>query len=451
MNQDQPHLLMIAYLFPPVQAVSTHRWFHLFKEGQRYFSHTTVITSQYWQHLHYDPLLKLPIDPVLIPTLDMRRLTLQHQNRPYLSHQIKQRPWVNYFIRLLDAFPFNLILGDGGVVYILKGYRIGVEIVKKEKITHVISSFRPYSDHMIAWLLKCRFPHLYWIADFRDLHIDPSRPIKILPKLQHWFNQKILRPADLVTTVSEGLARQLRFYYSRVYVLRNGIDANSIAVEIDQQVATKFIISYTGSLYPKFQKPALLFEALYNLFRKDLILSADVQLVYAGKDSDYWQKELNIWGLAPIAVNKGMISIQNTRELQQKSSVNVLLSWATPEMQGILTGKLYEYLAARKPILALVEGARDPELELILEQTQSGRVFYEDTLEELEMFILTTYQNWQKTSGRIPLNPVDRLQGFIWPALMDRLIKEIGLLENTVVQTANTACHQRFLTRVSKK
>jgi hypothetical protein len=435
MNQDQPRLLMIAYLFPPVQAVSTLRWYHLYQEGRRYFSQITVISARHWRYLHHDPQLKLAFEPHLIPAFDLRGLTLLRQNRPYVPHQLKQRPWVNHLLRLLDAFPFNLLLGDGGIVYILRGYHLGVKLVKKEKITHLISSFRPYSDHAIAWLLKWRFPHLYWIADFRDLHIDPSRPLMYLPTLQRWFNQKIIKRASLVTTVSEGLGQQLRFFHSNIYVLRNGIDPHSSVAENDQQVGSKFVIAYTGSLYPGFQNPALLFEALFNLMQNGLLTAADVQLVYAGKDGDFWQKELEVWNLASIAIDRGMLSLQDARGLQQQSCLNVLLSWATPDLQGILTGKLYEYLAARKPILALVEGAKDPELELILEQTQSGRVFYAADLRELEIFILTAYRNWQKTSGSMPLNPADKLQDFTWPVLMDRLAETIGLLENTVAQS----------------
>jgi len=253
--------------------------------------------------------------------------------------------------------------------------------------------------------------------------------------LQRWFNQKIIQRANLVTTVSEGLGQQLRFFHSNIYVLRNGIDPHYRAEENHEPVGSKFVITYTGSLYPGFQNPAFLFEALYNLLQKGLIAAADIQLVYAGKDGDFWQKQLNIWNLASIAVDKGMLPLHAARQLQQQSCLNVLMSWATPEMQGILTGKLYEYLAARKPILALVEGAKDPELELILEQTQSGRVFYAPDLQELEIFILTVYRNWQKASGSTTLNPADKLQDFTWPMLMDRLAEAIGLLENTVVQS----------------
>jgi hypothetical protein len=435
MNQNQPRLLMIAYLFPPVQAVSTLRWYHLYQEGRRYFSQITVITARHWRYLHHDPQLELEFKPHLVPAFDLRGLTLLRQNRPYVPHQIKQRPWVNHLLRLLDAFPFNLLLGDGGIVYILRGYHLGVKLVKKEKLTHLTSSFRPYSDHAIAFLLKWRFPHLYWIADFRDLHIDPSRVRMWSPILQRWFNQKILQKADLVTTVSEGLAGQLRFFHNRVYVLRNGIDPLYRAAENDQQVGSKFIITYTGSLYPGFQNPALLFEALFNLMQNGLLAAADVQLVYAGKDGDFWQKELEVWNLASIAIDRGMLSLQDARGLQQQSCLNVLLSWATPDLQGILTGKLYEYLAARKPILALVEGAEDPELELILEQTESGRVFYAEDLPELEKFILGQYQDWQDSGHSKTLATNEELQALTWPVLVDSLAAEIGFLENTVVQS----------------
>jgi hypothetical protein len=412
---------MIAYLFPPVQAVSTLRWYHLYLESRRYFSHIAVLTSKHWQRMHQDPQLVLPIQPYLIPTYDLRRITLLRQNRPYLSSNIKKQAFLSRFLHLLDAFPFNLLVSDGGLVYIFLAYRKSVRLVKTQKTTHVLSSFRPYSDHVVAWLLKRRFPQLFWVADFRDLHLDPSRKALWQPKLQRWFNHQILKKANLVTTVSEGLAQHIFPFHPRVYVLRNGIDPIGLVQKERLLPNEKFTIAYTGSLYPGYQQPVFLFQTLNALVQKGKLSSSDFQLIYAGKDSAIWQEALKKSRLNCPSLDLGMCSLQDARAIQQHSDLNVLFSWSTPNLYGILTGKLYDYLAARKPIVALVNGSHDPELEQIIDETQSGKVFYKDQETALAAHILGLYQLWGKNAGLTPLMPAESLQSFSWPALMEGL------------------------------
>jgi hypothetical protein len=92
-------------------------------------------------------------------------------------------------------------------------------------------------------------------------------------------------------------------------------------------------------------------------------------------------------------------------ELQHASHLNLLLSWNSPELMGIVTSKLFEYLQAQKPILALVNGSAEPELENLLQTyAQHSLILHQPWMESshaLEQFLLTIYQNWKQNQHSV--------------------------------------------------
>ena len=198
-------LLIIYYNFPPVKVPGAVRIANFYREACKYFGAVHAITSANRYRLQQDPDLETGCRHITeVPAYDLRRLTLPKNkgNTPYLSGQQQKRPFVLFLRRLVNSFPLNILIGDGGAYYIWRGYQAGKKLVEQEGITHVFSTFRPYSDHIIAYLLKRRFPQLVWVADFRDLHVDPVLRNVLWPNFQKRCNRWVLRRADVVSTVS---------------------------------------------------------------------------------------------------------------------------------------------------------------------------------------------------------------------------------------------------------
>ncbi|MFT6360951.1 MAG: hypothetical protein ACJAYJ_005194, partial [Saprospiraceae bacterium] len=191
---------MIAYWFPPIKAV-TLRSYYLYHEWKKHFKKVTVLATSNRTKM---PNESVPIneeDVETITTFDYRTVnSFLLSPKTHYSKTNHSQPYISFFVRLLDSFPFNLLIGEGGFFYILFGYSKAVQLTKKQQPTYIYSSFRPYADHIIAWLLKRRFPHLFWIADFRDLHIDHDINKLYASRFQRWCNRKIINQADLVTT-----------------------------------------------------------------------------------------------------------------------------------------------------------------------------------------------------------------------------------------------------------
>jgi hypothetical protein len=81
----------------------------------------------------------------------------------------------------------------------------------------------------------------------------------------------------------------------------------------------------------------------------------------------------------------------------------LLLSWSAPNYYGVLTAKLYDYLSAGRPILALVNGPDDPELRQIVEGTRAGKVFA--TRDSVAAWLLDGYLKWRDHDQRLEWRP----------------------------------------------
>jgi glycosyltransferase involved in cell wall biosynthesis len=325
---------------------------------------------------------------------------------------------------IVNYLPFSLVFGTGNIFYILHSF---FKVVREcEKDTIVFSSFRPFSDHLIAYLLKLFRPGIFWICDFRDPYIPPNSK-SIFFKFHNWFNTRICRRANVVTAVSHGVARNLAGYNKKIEVLRNGIVGN-VKTTSPTQASEKFRIVYTGGLYEGLRNPSILLEVLNGLLKEEKIRKEDIQLVYAGSDKMIWDGFIQQFQLENVNCSYGMLPIEQSRQLQESAAINLLLTWADHNYKGVLTGKMYEYFRAGKPVIAIVNGDRDEEIEDIMEITKAGPVSYSNghNKELLMHFILEMYRYFASVQP-IPTINKEGLECFKWDVYFPQFLKEQGL------------------------
>ncbi len=161
-------------------------------------------------------------------------------------------------------------------------------------------------------------------------------------------------------------------------------------------VNPKFTITYTGSLYFGWQSADVLWKTLQKLIGERKISTDKIQIVYAGKDQALWRNWMQQYDLEKIAAIHPYLPHDDSLHLQQKSDLNLMLTWSSQKLSGILTGKLFEYIAVQRPVLAVVQGESDPEIEAIFTDTHAGLavVNADNFLEKTENFVLGLYNNW---------------------------------------------------------
>lgn len=424
-NFSNKKILICSYYFPPTKTVATVRIYNFHLEAQQHFKEVFGLTTSNRQLFPKD---HFPLDDrntTEVWTYDLRTFLGKKNNASTTIDQSKKESWLGKFIiKLAYSFPFNLILGDGGLTYILGGFFKGRKVVRENKIEVIFSTFKPYSNHLICYLIKRWNPQLIWIADFRDLHVDEMRDNVYFPKLQHWFNRKILKKANVVTTVSKGLTKNLAEYHDNIFVLRNSIASSKILKPKAISFFPKFTISYTGSIYANLRSAELLFKALENLIRLGKIDDEKIQITYAGTEAGIWQKWVDDFDLQKINVFHGIVPMQEAKMIQQKSQINLLLSWASENQQGVLTAKFYEYLAARNPILLIIKGSKDTEFEKIFDELNAGIVAYAAAADQkaVEDFILKYYHEWLEEGTITRSIKTENLLKFRWDYQMKQFL-----------------------------
>ena len=110
-------------------------------------------------------------------------------------------------------------------------------------------------------------------------------------------------------------------------------------------------------------------------------------------------------------------------EIQRRSHINLLLTWASDEVQGWMTYKVYEYIGARRPILTLIQGSKDQELQALLSKySHSLVVSQHDGIQlRLEQFVLENYGLYQKGANVPDIDLHEFYRAYSWSAIARRL------------------------------
>ena len=263
----------------------------------------------------------------------------------------------------------------------------GSKILKNENINAMISSSKPETCHLIASRLKIEYG-IPWIADLRDLwtqnHYYPYGPIRKF--IERRLEIKTLSKADALVTVSKNLAKTLEMLHKgrQVYSVPNGFDPDEVATSVN--LANKFTITHTGSLYQGKRDPAKLFKALHDLISEERVSQNDLEIRFYGPEEDWLENDIKSYGLEDIVKVYGVVPREIALEKQRESQVLLLLLWDHPEEIGVYTGKIFEYLAAQRPILAI--GGPKGVVKDLLAETNAGvyATSVEDVKKALEKF-----------------------------------------------------------------
>ena len=389
--------LFIHYHYPPIRNSGVYRNYYLSTALTELTDNACLITTDNRKYL---PNEVMEIHPNITRrealTLDYRRIVAWLNGKKskagaQFSERTKKSHIMVWAIKIQRSFPFNLVLAEGALLYIINGYRIGNQLIKEQKVNVIYSSFMPYADHVIAYFLKKKNPNIQWVADFRDLHVEPIYKNTIWPSLQRWVEKKLLQNADLITCVSEGISNKMRAYHPKVLTITKGVTPRSLITQYDV-----FTIAYSGSLFLDFRDPKLLFQAISALRSEGKLQK--IQIIYAGKDSSTMMKWAADYGVNEVFVDKGFVSREEALSIQDRSHINLLLTSSSPEHQGLLTGKLFEYFEAGNPVICIVKGVQDSELENIFTELNAGHIAYDPSdISTLKNFILSKYHEWEAT------------------------------------------------------
>ena len=289
-------------------------------------------------------------------------------------------------IKTIIAFP------DEQKQWLKPAIQEGERLFREEHIDAVLSSSGPVTCHLVARELKRKYG-VPWLADFRDLwtqnHYYPYGKIRRF--LERRLEMRTISDADALITVSEPLADLLRslHHQKQVFSIPNGYDPDEVSTA---PLTEKFTITHTGELYRGKRDPTLLFQAIDELISENKIDRRDIKVRFIGSNEYWLEKEIERLSLKDVVDVQPRLTRNIALGMQRESQILLLLRWDDPSEVGVYTGKLFEYLAAKRPILSL--GGMGGVTAELLQETRAG--IHSRTVNDLKEQLIAWYEEFKK-------------------------------------------------------
>jgi glycosyltransferase involved in cell wall biosynthesis len=307
--------------------------------------------------------------------------------------------------KLADLIRLNIFIPDARIGWLSAAHKEGIKIIENEKPDIILSTAPPYTAHLIARKLK-KDTNLPWIADYRDpwlenINYNTVPRLALVKYLNRRLEQKVLNQADQITVVGpkfcELYIKKLpKNRHHNCHVIPNGFDMDDI-VEPENTNGNKFYITYFGTTYPAVFQDAF-FSAINILNKKDQALQHDLILRFVGKITPGFKSAIK--QLVPDTNTEYIdhLPIKNAIQLLYQPQLLVLFIGEVPHNEIIITGKLFDYLPTKNPILAI--GPTDGDAGNILDITHAGKIFGYDAISQIADYIYDNYKKWQSGNLR---------------------------------------------------
>ncbi|WP_299065388.1 glycosyltransferase family 4 protein [uncultured Polaribacter sp.] len=387
-------VLIITYYWPPAGGSGVQRWLKFVKYLQNFDIEPIVYTVDNANYPKEDKTLineipkniKVLKQPIWEPT-DLLFWKKNNQQKKGVSNVSK-----GGFLSFIRG---NFFIPDPKVFWVNPSVKYLQKIIDSYKIDVIISTGPPHSMHLIAQKLHQK-NNLKWIADFRDpwsnLYYNKDfNQLSFAKNKNIKFEKSVLKNADCILTVSDTLKKEFLKTAKRVEVITNGFDDEVVTKNIIR-LDKKFTISYIG-LLPKQSNPTVLFKVLEKLSLQDSSFKNDLQINFIGDIVDDVKQDIQRFNLSENTKFLGYLPHHKAIKYQKKSQVLLLLIPNVLNNEGILTGKLFEYLTAKRPILAV--GPEKGDLASILEETNAGKVVNFENELKLSEEIKSLYKDYK--------------------------------------------------------
>lgn len=398
-------VLIISYYWPPAGGPGVQRWLKFAKYLPDNGYEVTVVIPENPDYPVLDQSLQKEI-PENISIIKARikepsRMAgkLSRKRTKNLQRGILDRK-ASFMERALIWTRGNLYIPDARVGWKQHVLRAVEPYLSENKECTVITTGPPHSVHLIGLELKYLVPSIKWLADFRDpwTTIGYHKDLKLGKRAQkrhQELEQEVLNTADLLIVTSPHTGKEFQSKTTTpLQLISNGYDMppNTRTNQPDG----KFILAHIGTLLSD-RNPQLLWQSLKELCDESQDFAADFQLQLAGNVSDGIVESIEANGLSKYLDNNGYVSHDQSVDLMFNAQILVLIEIDSEETKAILPGKIFEYFASRRPIIAI--GPKGADIELLLTDTHSGEFFNYQQKIALKKHIIHLYNLYKKGSN----------------------------------------------------
>lgn len=390
-------VLIISYYWPPTGGSGVQRWVKFSK----------YLPDFGWQPVIYTPENpeQLAIDESLLSDIpECTEVIKTHIIEPYGIYKKlsgrggeKKKSEVNplnaqkksWKQKLAVFIRGNFFVPDPRAAWIRPSVKYLKKYLKEHPVDVVVTTGPPQSMHLIGRGLK-RAAGVKWIVDFRDpwtemfyfKHLGLTRCIE---RRHRRLEQCVLDEADMIIAVTPLVQKDFQAKTKTpVAMITNGFDEDDFRAEVPSRSDDSFRIVHTG-LFAADGNPLMLWDALAEKCAADPDFKRRLQIRLAGKVDDGIVAAIRERGLEENLILLGYLPHSQTIVEQRQADILILPLRQEPEYAKVLPGKIFEYLAARRPVLGI--GQEDGAAATVLRDSGAGCMYDWDKKAELLEFI----------------------------------------------------------------
>jgi glycosyltransferase involved in cell wall biosynthesis len=409
---ERKKVLILTYYWPPSGGTGVQRWLHF---------------TRYLHELGWDPIIYTPSNPEA-PVQDESLLAFvpkdiqviqteiweptqlylkftgnagKQLHTGFLQEKGGKKPGLTK--RLSMWLRANLFVPDAKMAWIKPSTKFLIKFLQEQEVAAIISTGPPHSLHLIARNLKAK-TKLPWIADFRDpwTQIDWFEQLPLTNWGLRWhqkLEQSVLKQADALVVVSRDMQTQMTQLADRVpQLISNGFAPEDFQ-HFEKQADPHFTILHTGSIN-KDRNPGALWRSLGLYVQEHPDFAQKLKIRLIGALDACVQEDLQANGLLPYTHFENFVPHEQVLEELSACSLLLLPLNNVKSQKGIVTGKLFEYLASEQAILAI--GPHDGDAAAILSKQAGTMVINFDTAVPWPAVIELTSQQISRKDTLLP-------------------------------------------------
>lgn len=288
-----------------------------------------------------------------------------------------------------------ILVPDRTILWSRIACKQALEILRRDRFDVVLTSSPPHGVHWVGLILKVRYG-IPWVVDFKDQWIDnPAhyKDVRVKKMVHSVLQKKMVGNADIVVSATEagtkGLSTRYNSMKSKFITITNGFDPQDFESELSNRPnQDRMVLTHVGNIGSS-RDPAFLLKALSEI--RNASMADDIEVRFTGNfncDREFWEKEL-----AAMFVCGEEVAHEDAIKEMFESDVLLIFQ---PDLVGArfaVPGKLYEYIATGRPILAMV--SQGPTKELIETEGLGITVDYGD-VQGIKKAILRFHSDWRR-------------------------------------------------------
>ncbi|HTH55602.1 MAG TPA: glycosyltransferase [Cyclobacteriaceae bacterium] len=394
-------VLVITYYWPPAGGIAVQRWVKFCKYLSEYGWQPIVFTVSNGHYQLTDNSMAHDVEHLTVirrPILEPYRLYQIFAGKKTGNlnpDEIRPDESVSLLKKISVWIRSNFFIPDARRFWIKPSIHYLTGFLAKNKVDAIISTGPPHSAHLIALGLKKK-TGLPWLADFRDpwTTMDYYRELlltKRADRKHHRLEKEVLNTADVVTVIGQGMKDEFdEKGGSPIRIVTNGFDESDFAA--DSIVPDKeFSIVHMGSFFARIN-PTGLWQALAELKKENHRLIQKLKIKLTGRVAPAIIEDMKANGLEEFLQLESFVP--HVEAIRRMKSAAVLLLCVFEENKFIVTGKLFEYLAANRPILFM--GAKEGDAARIVLETQAGPVFSRNEVSAIKNHLVFLFDEYER-------------------------------------------------------